>query len=204
VIVTWEYPPRLVGDMAHHVEQLILGLNKTGISTSIVSCHESPYKHEQRSELLEIFWASNPVNPHISVITWCLTLNSDIERIISDIYYKRNRKIDLLDVNDWHFISASTNLKRALGIPFIFTVHSLEDQRSLDSTTPLSSCIKGLERMGAEESDMIITKSDLMKEKIVKIHNISPSKIAVISPTEQNWIKETLKSYKKTRRIKGD
>ena len=195
VILSWEYPPRIIGDLAHHVGRLTQGLNKAKIPTSVVTCHNSPYLYERRSDLLELFWASNPVEPHISVITWCLTLNSEIERVVSDIYYGGNGEINLLDVHDWHFVSAATNLKRALGVPFIFTVHSLEDQRSLDPTSPLSSCIKGLERMGVNESELVITKSDSMKKEITVIHEIPQSKIVVASPTEQNWIKEIIKSY---------
>jgi len=197
VILSWEYPPRIIGDMARHVESLALGLNKATIQTKVVTCHNSSYKYERRSNLLELYWASNPVEPQISVITWCLTLNSEIERLVSDIYYDRKGDVDLLDVHDWHFVSAGTNLKRALGIPFVFTIHSLEDQRSPDPSSPLSSCIKGLERMGANESDLVITKSDSMKKEIMKIHEISQNKIIVVSPTEKDWIKEIIMSYRK-------
>jgi len=197
VILSWEYPPRIVGDMAHQVEHLTSGLNKANIPTMIVTCHDSPYLYERRSSLLELFWASNPVVPQISVITWCLTLNSEIERIVADLYYSRSGRIDLLDVHEWHFISAGTNLKRALGIPFIFTIHSLEDQRSPDTSSPLSSCIKGLERMGAKESDLVITQSDSMKKEIMKIHEIPQFKIIVVPHTGRNWIKEIIQSYRK-------
>ena len=198
VLLTWEYPLRIIGDMAHYVELLVSGLNKAKIPTSVVTCHDSPYSYERRSDLLDLFWASNPVEPHISVITWCLTLNSEIERIVSDIYYGRGGEIDLLDVHDWHFVSAGINLKKALGIPFIFTLHSIEDQRSLDSSSPLSSCIKGLENMGIHESELVITKSDSMKEEVIKIYKVPESKIIVIAPSEKDWIREIVKSYRKT------
>ena len=197
VILTWEYPPRVIGEMAYNLERLILGLNKANVPTSVVTCHNSSYSYERRSDLLELFWTSNPVEPQISVITWCLTLNSEIERIVSDIYYSRKGEIDFLDVHDWHFVAAGINLKRVLGIPFIFTVHSLEDQRSPDLSSPLSSCIKGLEKMGANDSDLVITRSDSMKKEILKIHEIPQSKIIVIPQTEQDWIKEIIKSYRK-------
>jgi 1,4-alpha-glucan branching enzyme len=196
VILSWEYPPRIVGDMAHQIDHLTSELNKANIPIMVVTCHASPYLYERRSSLLELFWASNPVEPQISVITWCLTLNSEIERIVADLYYSRGR-IDLLDVHEWHFISAGTNLKRALGIPFIFTIHSLEDQRSPDTSSPLSSCIKGLERMGARESDLVITKSDSMKEEIMKIHEIPQSKIIVAPTSGKDWIEKIVKSYRK-------
>ena len=198
VILTWEYPPRIIGDLAFHLKRLTSGLNKFNIPTSVVTCHDSAYLYERRSDLLELFWASNPVEPHISVITWCLTLNSEIERIVSDLYYSRKGEIDLLDVHEWHFVSAGINLKRALGIPFIFTIHSLEDQRSPNPSSPLSSCIKGLEKIGSNESDLVITKSDSMKKEVIKIHEVPESKIIVVSPTQQVWIKEIIKSYRKT------
>jgi glycosyltransferase involved in cell wall biosynthesis len=197
VILSWEYPPRIIGDMAHQVEHLTSGLNKANIPTMVVTCHNTPYMYEKRSSLLELFWASNPVEPQISVITWCLTLNSEIERIVADQYYDRRGIIDLLDVHEWHFVSAGTTLKRALGIPFIFTIHSLEDQRSPDTSSPLSSCIKGLERMGTKESDLVITKSDSMKKEIMKIHEIPENKIIVVPQTGENGIKEVIKSYRK-------
>ena len=202
VILTWEYPPRIIGDMAHHIELLVSGLNKAKIPTSVVTCHDSPYSYERRSDLLDLFWASNPVEPHISVITWCLTLNSEIERIVSDIFYVKSGEIDLLDVHDWHFVSAGINLKKALGIPFIFTLHSIEDQRSLDSSSPLSSCIKGLENMGIHESELVITKSDSMKEEVIKIYKVPESKIIIVNPTEKDWIREIVKSYRKTAQSK--
>jgi glycosyltransferase involved in cell wall biosynthesis len=198
VILAWEYPPRIIGDMAHHLESLTSGLSKAKIPVCVVTCHNSPYSHEKRSDLLDVYWASNPVEPHISIITWCLALNSEVERIVSDIFYERHGKIDLLDIHDWHFVSAGTSLKKALGIPFVFTLHSLEDQRSLDPLSPLSSCIRGLERMGVNESDLVITDSDSIKEEIMRIHEIPPDKIIVIPSSEPRWIREIIKSYSKT------
>jgi len=197
IILTWEYPPRIIGDLAHHVENLTTGLSKAKIPVYVVTCHDAPYQHDKRSDLLDVYWTSNPVVPHISVITWCLSLNSEVERVISDIFYDKSRKIDLIDIHDWHFIPASTSLKRALGIPFIFTIHSLESQRFPGSTSPLSSCIQGLESLGIAESDLVITKTDSMKNEITVNHGIPQDKVIVIPPTEPNWIRDTLKSYRR-------
>jgi hypothetical protein len=195
VILTWEFPPRVIGDMAHEVESLTLGLNKAKIAAKVVSCHESVYSYERRSNLLELYWVSNPVGTHISVITWCLTLNSEIERIVSDIFYDKKGKLDLLDVHDWHFVSAATNLRRALRVPFVFTVHSLEGQRSHGSSSALSSCIEGLEGMGVRESDLVVVKSDSLKQDIMMVHGAPSSKIVVIPQDGKDWVKEVVNAY---------
>jgi hypothetical protein len=199
VILTWEYPPRVVGDLAYHVEKLTLGLSKARIPASVVTCHDSSFRFEKRSELLDIYWASNPVESHISVITWCLTLNSEVERITSNIFYERADRIDLLDIHDWHFVSAGASIKRALGIPFIFTIHSLEGQRSPDSSTPLSSCISGLESLGVVESDLVIAKTEPMKEEIVKSCPIPSTKVVIINTTDPSWVREVVKLYRRVK-----
>lgn len=130
VILTWEYPPRVVGDMARYVESLTAELNRLRTHVKVVTCHDSAYNYEEKSGLLEVYWASNPVEPHISVLTWCLTLSSEIERIVSDIVYDGTASGYVLDVQDWHFVPAGVTLSRAHGLPFVFTLHSLEEQRS--------------------------------------------------------------------------
>ena len=204
VIIAWEYPPRIIGEMAHHLDRLSLELSKANTSVTIVTCHDRPYSHEKRFEHLDVYWASNPVNPHISVITWCLTLNTEVERIIANIFYARHGKIDLIDIHDWHFVSAGVSLKKALSLPFVFTIHSLEDQRSRDPNSPLSSCIRGIERIGTRESGFVITKSDSMKEEIMRIHETPSEKIIVIPPEEQDWITETIKTYRRAASHPGE
>jgi hypothetical protein len=181
--------------MAHQVERLTSGLSKANIPVTLITCHNAPFVYEKRSDLLKVYWALNPVEPHISVITWCLTLNSEIERIFSDIFYEGHNKKAVLDVHDWHFVSAGISLKKALGIPFVFTIHSLEDQRSSDPSSSLSSCIRGLERRGVNESDIVITKSDSLKKDIMRIHGISQDKIIVVPLYRPNWIKEIIRAY---------
>jgi glycosyltransferase involved in cell wall biosynthesis len=204
VILTWEFPPRIIGDMAHQLENLTSGLSKVNVPITIITCHNSPFVYEKRSNFLAVYWASNPVEPHISVITWCLTLNSEIERIFSDIFYDGHRKKTLLDVHDWHFVPAGISLKKALGIPFVFSIHSLEDQRSSDPSSSLSSCIRGLERRGAIESDLVITRSDSMKKDIIMIHGVPENKIIVIPSYKPNWIREIIKAYQLTSSHPGE
>jgi 1,4-alpha-glucan branching enzyme len=203
VILTWEYPPRIVGDLAHYVESLTVELNKIKTPVRVVTCHDSLETYEKRNELLEIYWVSNPVSPHISVLTWCLTFNSEIERIVSDLFYEKDGATHLLDIQDWHFVPAGVSLKRAHGLPFVFTIHSLEDQRSPGSTYPMSSCIKGLETMGFLESDLIIAKTDLMRTMITESYNIPSEKVIVIPSTGPNWVKRTVEAYRKIAIIIG-
>ena len=203
VILSWEYPPRIVGDLAYYVESLVEMLNKAKTPVRVVTCRDSIEKYEKHGDLLEIFWASNPVRPQISVLTWCLTLNSEIERIVSDIVYANIRTTLILDVQDWHFVPAGVSLKRAHRLPFIFTVHSLEEQRSPGSAFALNSCIKGIETMGLHESDLVLVKTSQMKAIITNGYEIPEEKVVVVPNTGPNWGGKILRVYREVARSLG-
>ena len=140
---------------------------------------------------------SNPVRTHIGVLTWVLTLNQEVERAAANIYYQANKQIDLIDVYDWHFIPAAVTLKNGLGIPFVYSVESLEDHRSQDLNTPYNMAIKSIEWLGFYEAEKISVKSEWMRDEIIRIYKVPKEKIAVVSTDSDSWIKEILKLYSK-------
>ena len=122
-------------------------------------------------------------------------MNQEIERAAANIYYQSNKQIDLIDVYDWHFIPAAVTLKNGLGIPFVYSVESLEDHRSPNTNTSYNMAIKGVEWLGFYESEKISVKSEWMRDEVIRIYKVPKEKIAVISTTQNSWIKETLKLY---------
>jgi len=195
VILTWEYPPNIVGDLSHLVESLVSGLNDAKVPVRVITCHSSEFLQEKKGKLLDIFWASNPVKSQISVLTWCLSLNAEMERIVSNLYFEKPNSRYVLDFQDWHFVPAGVSLKRAHRLPFVLTLHSLEEQRSPGSTSSLSSCIRGLEAMGILESDLIIVKNEQMRRRVIEGYYTSEEKVVAISSGKPDEIKKTLDCY---------
>ena len=144
---------------------------------------------------VETIRVSNPIQTHIGILTWDLTLNQEVERAASNIYYQANKQITLIDVYDWHFIPAAVTLKNGLGIPFVYSVESLEDHRSLAVNTPYNMAIKSIEWLGFYEAEKISVKSEWMRDEVVRIYKVPKEKIVVVSPTSNLWIKEIIKLY---------
>src|SRR3990170_12945 len=130
IILTWEYPPRIVGRLAEYVSTLATQLVKNNVETHIVTYHDFMTGASEEPNGAKTVRVNNPIRTHIGVLTWVLTLNQEVERAAANIYYDSKKQIDLIDVFDWHFIPAAVTLKNALGIPFIYSVDSLEDHRS--------------------------------------------------------------------------
>jgi len=195
IIFSWEYPPRVVGKLSEYVKALSTQLATNNAEVNVVTYDDSITGSTREPTGVQTVRVSNPVRTHIGVLTWVLTLNQEVERAAANIYYQANKQIDLMDVYDWHFIPAAVTLKNGLGIPFVYSVESLEDHRSQTVNTPYSMAIKSIEWLGFYEAEKINVKSEWMRDEVIRIYKVPKEKIAVISPTSNSWIKEILKLY---------
>ncbi len=196
IIFSWEYPPRVVGQLADYIDALSTQLVKNKVETYIVTYHDSLTGAIEEASGVKVVRVANPIRTHIGVLTWDLTLNQEVERAAANIYYQTGKQVDLIDVYDWHFIPASVTLKNALNIPFIYSVESLEDHRSTNANTPHNMSIKSIEWLGFYESEKVSVKSKWMQDEIIRIHNVPEEKVEVVAPTANSWIKDVLKLYK--------
>ncbi len=197
IIFSWEFPPRIVGQLSHYVNKLAVELVKKGVEVHVVTYHESWIGYHQGADGVKAYRVSNPVKAQINILTFALALNQEVERVAADIYYSNKREVYLIDVHDWHFTPAAVSLKRGLGIPFVFSIDSLENHRSRGSSAPLSLSIKSLESLGVNEAERVVVKSDWMKHQVNQIYKTPLEKIEVVSPSSPAWIGEILRAYRK-------
>jgi hypothetical protein len=195
ILFSWEYPPRVIGRLAEYVNALAIQLVKNKIETYVVTYHDSMTGTSEDANGIVTVRVSNPVRTHIGVLTWDLTLNQEIERAVATIYYQKGKHIDLIDVNDWHFIPAAVTLKNALGIPFVYSVESLEDHRSPETNSAFNMAIRGIEWLGFYEAAHVSAKSEWMKSEITRIYQVPKEKITVTSPTANSWVSSILAIY---------
>jgi hypothetical protein len=195
IVFSWEYPPRVVGQLSEYVKALATTLANSKVDVNVVTYDESMTGETVEPSGVKTFRVTNPVKTHIGVLTWVLTLNQEVERAAANIYYSANKKIDLIDVFDWHFIPAAVTLKNGFGIPFIYSVESLEDHRSPTANSPYNMAIKSIEWLGFYEAKMACVKSEWMKEEVHRIYQVPKEKIAVISANSNKWAVDMLKLY---------
>lgn len=196
LIFSWEYPPRVVGQLADYVKTLAEQLGKNKVQVYVVTYHDYLTGGYDDSEGVKSIRVTNPVRTHIGVLTWVLTLNQEVERAAANVYYDVNKQIELTDVHDWHFIPAAVTLKKALDIPCIYSVESLEEHRSHGANSPFNMAIKSIEWLGMYEAKTLVVKSEWMRDEIIRVHKVPDEKIKVISPNSAGWIKDVLGTYR--------
>jgi len=195
VIFSWEYPPRIVGHLADYVRELAVQLVKANVKTHVVTYHDYLTGQHDEPEGVETYRVTNPVRTHIGVLTWVLTLNQEVERAAANIYYTTSKQVNLIDAHDWHFIPAAVTLKKALNIPFIYSVESLEEHRSHGANSPFNMAIKSIEWLGMYEAEKLIVKSEWMRNEVYRLYKVPLEKVKVIQPKSVNWIKNVLGIY---------
>ena len=198
IIFSWEYPPRVVGKLSEYVKALSTQLVASNVEVNVVTYDDFFTGSAQEPTGVKTVRVPNPVRTHIGVLTWVLTLNQEVERAAANIYYQAKKQIDLVDVYDWHFIPAAVTLKNGLGIPFVYSVESLEDHRSPNTNTSYNMAIKGVEWMGFYEAEKISVKSEWMRDEVIRIYKVPKEKIVVISTNPTSWITEILTLYNST------
>ena len=197
ILFTWEFPPRIVGQLAHYVNRLAVELIKKNVDVYVVAYHDSWVGIHQGADGVKAYRISDKVKPQINILTWMLSLNQEAERAAADIYYSVKHEVNLIDVYDWHLIPAAVTLKKALGVPFVFSVDSIEPHRSRSSGGSLSLSIRSIESLGVSEAMRIIVKSEWMKQELKRYYNAQENTIDIVSAGSATWTDEVLAIYEK-------
>lgn len=196
-MLTWEFPPRVVGQLAYYVNALATALAKKKIDVFVVTYHNSWVGYHQGADGVKAYRISDKVRPQINVLTWILSLNQEVERAAADTYYSVGHDVTLLEVHDWHFVPAAVTLKKAFGVPFVFSVDSIEYHRSKNMEGPLNVSIRNIESLGITEATKIIVKSEWMKQELKRYYNAPEDKVHVILPYSEAWTDKILEVYMK-------
>jgi glycogen(starch) synthase len=201
LLFSWEYPPRIVGQLANYVKKLAAQLVRNKVDVYVVTYHDFLTGGHDDSDGVKTIRITNPVHTHIGVLTWVLTLNQEAERVAANVYYDVGKQVELMDIHDWHFIPAAVTLKKALDIPFIYSIESLEEHRSHGANSPFNMAIKSIEWLGMYEAKALIVKSEWMRDEAVRLCKVPPGKVRIISPDTPGWIENVLETYKNA--VKG-
>ena len=178
VILSWEFPPRLVGGLSRHVDGISRELTGLGNEVHVVTLDfpGSP-PLEQRGSL---YIHRVPVEvPAPTFHTWVLLFNHFFEKKMGQIANAFG-KPDVVHVHDWLTVPAGVASKHLLRAPLVMTFHSTEAARSSGSRSLESTLVNGLEWWGSFEASRIIAVSGWMKEHVTQTFKLPMEKVDAI------------------------
>lgn len=181
VMLSWEYPPHMVGGLGRHVTDLTDALAQIGVEVHIVTPNLHHGANEERTAR-GVYVHRVAVPPVADRTFFPLTqeLNSALRHAALDLH-RRIGGFDLIHAHDWLVAPAGMTLKRFCHAPLLATIHATERGRQQGHlTTDLSIQIDRLERLLASEAIRVIACSHFMAHEICTAFDTPRERIEVV------------------------
>lgn len=179
LMLTWEYPPRIVGGIARVVNDLSKRLIKDGHEVTVITYREgnAPYYEEDKG--VKVHRVDNYIiNPN-NFIDWIMQMNFNMIAKANEIISKES-KFDVIHAHDWLVANAAKTLKNSYDIPIVSTIHATECGRNSGIHDETQRYINDTEWMLTYESTEVIVNSNYMKRELQSLFGLPFEKINVV------------------------
>jgi 1,4-alpha-glucan branching enzyme len=180
LMLSWEYPPRIMGGLARHVDDLSHALAGMGQPVSVLTTRSgsSPVFEEDGDVRVYRVAPYQEAGREINFHDWVVQLNLVFFNMAQKIIPLNQAMV--LHAHDWLVGTAARAIQRAWGIPLIATIHATEYGRNGGLHTPLQRKIHRQEKELVEAADRVICCSNYMAAEVVRLFEIPREKVVVI------------------------
>jgi len=179
LMLSWEFPPRIIGGISSHVNNLSLALTRKGVTVHVVTCDfpgAPPYEHIQGVHIYRF----NSKIPSYSFLSWIFSMNQNMAEKAIDVINSHNENIDMIHAHDWLVANAATKLKDAYEKPLVSTIHATETGRRGGIHNDHQRTINEVEKHLISQSSKVICCSNYMETQIFETFNVPKEKLYVI------------------------
>ena len=179
LMLTWEYPPRVVGGIAKVVYDLSRTLIKDGHDVTVVTYKEGDVPYFEDDKGVKVYRVDNyMINPN-NFIDWIMQLNFNLVAKANEIMAEQG-KFDVIHAHDWLVAYAAKTLKNSYHIPIVSTIHATEAGRNSGIHDEQQRYINDTEWMLTYESSEVIVNSNYMKGELQRLFGLPYEKINVV------------------------
>jgi glycogen synthase len=193
-MVSWEYPPVVIGGLGRHVYQLATALAAAGHEVVVLSPRPSgtdPSTHPSTDEIADgVRVVAAAQDPHefdfsSDMMAWTLAMGHSMVRaglaLKTQGGHTRPWQPDVVHAHDWLVAHPAIALAEYFDVPLVSTIHATEAGRHSGWVSgPISRQVHAVESWLARESDSLITCSTSMSDEITELFGPGLAEIRVI------------------------
>lgn len=178
LMLSWEYPPHIIGGLARHVHALTTELAGRNQHIHVLTSKPFDSKDYENQGTVHIHRV-NPINDRDpDFLSWMGGLNLAV--IEESMKIAKYIEFDVVHTHDWMTGPAAEFISRALDIPLIVTIHGTEFGRNKGIFTELQKFISKKENELCHSADELIVCSDFMEAEVLSLFKVPKNKITVI------------------------
>lgn len=179
LMLSWEYPPRIIGGISRVVYDLAQNLGKYGNDVHVLTCWEPGTKELEIDNYVTVHRVHVYNNPSSNFVEWVMQLNfAMLEYAIGLV---NTMKFNIIHGHDWLVAYAAKVIRKSFSIPLITTIHATEHGRNCGIHNDMQRTINSVEKWLVNESDRLVVNSLYMRDELSSIFEVSGDKIKIIS-----------------------
>jgi len=180
MMLTWEFPPRIIGGISPHVYNLSKNLANNGVKVYVVTCDFPGAPQHETIDGVEVYRIDSYKNPAPDFATWVYLMNVNMQKEAATLARSLNEKIDIFHAHDWLVSTAGIGLKHVFRKPFFATIHSTEIGRRNGIHFDYERMIHETEAWLTYEAWKVICCSDYMVSHVRWAFGLPADKLVMI------------------------
>jgi len=180
MMLSWEFPPRVIGGISPHVYNLSKSLAKQGVKVYVITCDFPDAPTHEVIDDVEVYRIDSYKNPAPDFATWVYLMNLNMQKETAALTRKIDKKIDLLHCHDWLVANAGIGLKHVFRKPLLVTMHSTEIGRRDGLHTDTEKMIHETEAWLTYEAWKVVCCSDYMISHVKWAFGLPNDKLVMV------------------------
>ena len=183
MLLSWEYPPVIVGGLGRHVHALATSLAAAGHRVTVVTrCADGAPLEELRDGVRIVRAPEDPPAFPLAtdaLLAWTMAFNHSLTR--AALHASATEEFDVVHAHDWLVTHTAVTMRDHLGVPLIATIHATEAGRH-QGWLPgeMNRCIHTVEWWLGHEASRVIACSEYMRWEIGRLLELPAERIDVI------------------------
>lgn len=179
MMLTWEFPPRIIGGISTHVNDLSIALTQNGANVYVVTCDFPGAPDFEHVGGINVYRFNSKI-PAYSFLQWIFSMNQAMAEKASEVIKLTDERIDLIHAHDWLVANAAMKTAGTFEKSLVTTIHATEVGRRGGIHNDYQQTINEVENQLIRQSSEVICCSNYMAKQITETFGTAKNKLFVI------------------------